>query len=602
MRAFDLSADPELPEGSIQQILPTDAMLIPISYHRKKDRTVFPVEIVGGAYHWKSQQVMFAMVHDISDRKLAEAEQQKITERLSLACRAGGIGIWEWDLVNNKLIWDEQMFQLYGITADTFGGTYEAWRAGVHPDDLRRCEEELQSAIRGEQDYDVEFRVVWPDGSIHTIRAFANIQRDVSGQAMRLIGTNYDITERKQAEQKLLEYNHLLTQAREQAETATRVKSDFLATISHEIRTPMNAVIGLGGLVLRTELTARQRDYLTKMTTAADGLLLLLNDLLDFSKNEAGKLELEQISFPLRPSLEQIVCLMGPKADEKGLRLSMTTDPATPEHLVGDPYRLKQILLNLLSNAVKFTSQGEILLSVRPLANDGDEVTLEFSVRDTGIGMTTEQIVRIFEPFTQADSSTTRQYGGTGLGLSISRQLAVLMGGTVEVASAPGQGSIVTFTACFLRSSAGDVRAEPALSRTDITVLRGCRVLVAEDQCINQQIIREVLEQVGVIVTLVGDGQEAVTAVAAAPAGFDVVLMDLQMPKLDGCQATRLIRARLSADQLPIIALTADAAEEERTRCRVAGMNDHLVKPWMPDQLYACLMRWVQPAWKTNRS
>jgi PAS domain S-box-containing protein len=616
---FALYPDPEN-EAIFARVCDTG---VPVVYHDKPfefpdqpergvtwwDWTLSPVQDPSG----KVTGLVFSL-YETTERKLLEAEllrtnedlEQRVEERTIQLHRAGEQltrvvestsdiiavmdGEYRYTLFNTAF--HDEFKKIFGQalkTGDSMLQTLEHF-----PDDLAKALEYWNRALGGE-----DFTVTQQFGDVARERNWYELHfspiRDSDDKIAGAVHIVRNITERRQAEA-------ALKHAKEEAEAATRAKSEFLANISHEIRTPMNAVIGLGRLALQTELTARQRDYLTKMTTAADGLLQLLNDLLDFSKNEAGKLELEQISFPLRPSLEQVVCLMGPKADEKGLRLSMTADPATPEHLVGDPHRLRQILLNLLSNAVKFTSQGEILLSVRPLANDGDEVTLEFSVRDTGIGMTTEQIVRIFEPFTQADSSTTRHYGGTGLGLSISRQLAVLMGGTIEVASAPGQRSIVTFTTCFLRSSAGDIRAEPALSRPDVTVLRGCRVLVAEDQCINQQVIREVLEQVGVIVTLVGDGQEAVTAVVAAPAGFDVVLMDLQMPKLDGYQATRLIRSRLSADQLPIIALTADAAEEERTRCRVAGMNDHLVKPWMPDQLYACLMRWVQPAWKTNRS
>jgi PAS domain S-box-containing protein len=387
-----------------------------------------------------------------------------------------------------------------------------------------------------------------------------------------------------------------LALARRIAESANQAKSEFLANMSHEIRTPMNAIIGLGHLALQTPLTPKQRDYLKKMTTAADGLLQLLNDLLDFSKIEADKLELEEINFPLRPGLEQLESLMGVKAAEKGLRLSLATDPATPEYLVGDPHRLQQILLNLLSNAIKFTAKGEVALIVCPLMSDGEQVALEFSVRDTGIGLTPEQIAGIFEPFSQADNSTTRHFGGTGLGLSICNRLVALMGGSITVASVPKRGSTFTFTASFRRGHAADGAPQPVFGAGALTALRGCRVLVAEDQPVNQQVVLEVMEQVGVIVTLVADGREAVAAVLEASTGFDAVLMDLQMPNLDGYQATRLLREYLSADRLPIIAMTAHAQVEERDRCRVAGMNDHLVKPVKPDRLYACLLKWIRPA------
>ena len=358
----------------------------------------------------------------------------------------------------------------------------------------------------------------------------------------------------------------------------------------------MNAIIGLGHLVLQTDLTPRQLDYLQKMTTAADSLLQVLTDVLDLSKIEAGKLELEEIDFPLRPSLEQLVNLMESKSAEKGLRFHLALAPATPEYLVGDPLRLRQVLLNFLSNAVKFTRKGEVSLAVRPLTDDGKQVVLEFSVRDTGIGLTPDQVNYIFEPFSQGDSSTTRLYGGTGLGLSICRRLVTLMGGNIEVTSEPGQGSTFTFTARFHRGKAVDVLPESAQNPYGRTALRGCRVLVAEDQPINQQVIREVLQQVGVIVTLAADGREALLAVTREKGRFDAVLMDIQMPNLDGHQATRLIREQLSAERLPIIALTAHAQVEEQERCRAVGMNDLLIKPVTPDRLYSCLLKWVRPA------
>ncbi len=420
---------------------------------------------------------------------------------------------------------------------------------------------------------------------------------DAEGKVYGIFGIARDVTAFKEAQALLIKSNHQLSLTRRQAEAANRAKSEFLANMSHELRTPMNAIIGLGHLALLTNLTTQQRDYLTKITTSADRLLLLLNDLLDLSKIEAGKLELDLLSFALHPLLYHLLSLMEISAGAKGIWLHLTVHPETPHHLVGDPLRLEQIILNLLGNAVKFTHAGEVELFVRPTPTNDDGILLEFSVRDTGIGMTPEQMEQIFSPFTQADGSTTRTFGGTGLGLSICRQLTELMGGEIGVTSEPGVGSTFTFTAGFLQGEAPMVEAEAVSEMNAVkAALRGCRLLVAEDQELNQQVIREILERVGAKVTMVTDGRQAVAAATAADPPFDAVLMDMQMPKLDGYGATILIREQISADRLPVIAMTAHAMKEERDRCLAAGMNDHLSKPINPDRLYVCLNRWVRPS------
>ena len=411
---------------------------------------------------------------------------------------------------------------------------------------------------------------------------------ELSGKYL-LAGYTIDITERKHIEEGVL-------RAKEVAEAANRAKSEFLANMSHEIRTPMNAIIGLGHLALQTALTSRQQDYLTKITTSAEGLLRLLNDLLDLSKVEAGKLELEEVTFELQPILERLLSLVGVGAAAKGVRVLLTHDARTPDYLVGDPLRLEQILLNLLGNAVKFTPTGEVELAIRLVTAEGSRMTLEFSVRDTGIGLTPEQVDGIFEAFAQADGSTARRYGGTGLGLNICRRLVTIMGGKIQVESEPGVGSTFMVTVGFLRGVAPESAPAPALDRSAArAALRGCRVLVVDDHPINQQVVQELLEQVGVSVAIASDGREAVVAVTRMEGCFDAVLMDLQMPELDGYEATLLLRKQWPADRLPIIAMTAHAQQEEQERSLSVGMNDHLTKPVSPERLYACLMQWVRP-------
>ena len=425
------------------------------------------------------------------------------------------------------------------------------------------------------------------DGTIRTVEVHSSPL--MANERPLLFSVIHDITQR-------IRMQGELNQARQVAEEANRAKSEFLANMSHDIRTPMNAIIGLGHLALQHAMPHRQREYLLKMTDAAAGLMKLLNGLLDLSKIEAGKLELERLPFAVSPLLERLLGLVGVEAAAKGLILSHFTHPEIPPYLVGDPARLEQVLLNLLGNAVKFTAAGEVRLTVTPLATDDDRLFLEFAVHDSGIGLTPQQMDKIFLPFTQGDGSTTRRFGGTGLGLSICRRLMELMGGEISVTSEPGKGSIFTCTAHFLKGSVPPEARQPPDQAKVRAALKGRRILVAEDQEINQQILRELLEQAGAGVTLAADGREAVTMVSDSPGRFDAVLMDLQMPELDGYQATRLIRRRYSQEELPIIAMTAHAMKEEQERCLANGMNDHLAKPVEPDRLYSCLMGWVKPA------
>ena len=551
---------------------------------------------------------------------------------------------------------------------------------------------------------------------------------DETGVPSYLLAFADDITEFKLAEQ-----------ARDRAEAATIAKSSFLANMSHEIRTPMNAVIGLSDLVLRTDLDARQQDYLVKIKASAMALLGIINDILDFSKIEAGKLQLDNVDFDLRRVLDGIANVSALRATEKGVELLFSIDPAVPTMVVGDSLRLGQVLQNLVSNAIKFTERGEIVVEIKLAGRAAGAVRLDFTVTDSGIGMDEAIVARLFQPFTQADNSTTRRFGGTGLGLTISQQLVEMMGGRITVTSWPGQGSRFAFTIALGESQKAEegtrllvsafaglralviddsaasrhifeailthwgmtvdtaasgpsgiaafraksqehrpydlllvdwhmpgldgietveaIRAEPAPSKAPAVILvtaygrddlihragdlrvdaflakpisdstlldtvstalageverapqrrartiaiervapPGARILLVDDNDINRQVGEETLTSAGFVVEMAEDGRIAVDKILDPANHYDVVLMDLQMPVLDGLEATRLVRATIPSSRLPIIALTASAMTEERQRCIDAGMDDHAAKPIEPASLVATVMRWIKPA------
>ena len=675
-----------------------------------------------GELYWESASIspildpsgrithFLAVKEDITERKRAEESLREATERLSLATRAGGVGIWDYDVVNDRLVWDDQMFRLYGLTRDQFAGAYEAWRAGVHPEDRLRGHEEIHLALRGEREFDTEFRVLWPDGTTRNIRALAFVQRDLSGQPLRMIGTNWDITGQKQAERELRESEERFAQLAEQsgtvawevdtdglytyvsrvsetvlgyrpdeligrmhfydlhpqcgreefkaavweafeqkapfrnlvnpaqakdgrevwlstngsallnadgtlrgyrgsdtditgrkraeaelmetnrsleeatalanemavqAEIASIAKSDFLANMSHEIRTPMNGVLGMIGLLLDTRMTGDQRRYAETVRASGETLLALINDILDFSKIEARKLDLETLDFSLHSLLDDFTGMMAHRAHEKGLGLGCVVAPEVPSALQGDPGRLRQILINLTGNAIKFTAQGEVTVRVSVVSETSAEVQLRFAVHDTGIGIPSDKLGRLFAKFSQVDSSTTRTYGGTGLGLAISKQLAAIMGGEIGVESQPGKGSEFWFTVRFAKQATHEAVAAPAS-------LQEVRVLIVDDRPVNREILLVLLKAWGMRPVEALDGPSALQALTQAVAAgdpFAIAVLDMQMPGMDGKALGRAIKTDPRLQETRLVMCTSLGQVGGDQRWEELGFAGTLTKP-----------------------
>jgi len=515
---------------------------------------------------------LVGVTHDISSRKKAEDDLKQISTRLSLAVRAGGIGVWDLDLVEDFLLWDEQMFSLYGADRSFVGQANEIRIAGIHPDDAPHMDNLIMQAISGEKEFDTEFRVIWPDKSVHNIRALATLRRDESGKPLHLIGTNWDITEQKKTEA-------TLQIAKEESDSANKAKSEFLANMSHEIRTPLNGVIGFTDLLLRSPLNKIQQQYAKNANTSGHSLLGIINDILDFSKIEAGKMELDWIKADMIELAELSSDIVKYHASQKDIELLLNIQTDIPRFAVIDPTRLKQILVNLLSNAVKFTESGEVELKITFDKRDDFSGSFNFSVRDTGIGISEEQQKQLFKAFSQADTSTTRRFGGTGLGLTISNMLAEKMGTRIEVISEPGKGSTFFFTLVT------DYEVGEKLNFNSLTTIN--RLMVIDDNFNNRMILEHTCQNWGIEFVGVASGYSALKQIEASKP-FDVIIVDYQMPGLNGLDTIRMIREdlKLTPEMQPIILLHSSSDDIQiYEECKKMGVIFNLTKPVKSSEL-----------------
>ncbi len=574
---------------------------------QRKDGSIVPVEIASESFAASDDEDMTSIVfRDVSAAQQAAAALQDSEARYRTAFMTSPDAITITDLKDGRYVdLNEGFTRIFGWPReDVLGRT--AIELGIWADLADRERFIRQVSVHGEcLNFEAAF-LNWrkePVTGLVSSRAVT-----VSGRACILTVTR-DVSDRKRIETELDMHRHRLEElvdartrelaaARDAAQAASVAKSAFLANMSHEIRTPLNAIVGYAHLLENSAMTELQRQQVERVKAAGEHLRLIVNDVLDYSKIEAGELRLEHIEFELSSVLEGVRGLIADQARAKGLAVLLDVEPV-PAQLRGDPTRLRQAILNLAANAVKFTEQGTVALRAHKVQDDGQRVLLRFEVRDTGIGISADQLGHLFESFRQLDASTTRLHGGTGLGLAITRRLARMMGGDAGVESAPGVGSTFWFTAWCDQTCADP--AGTTLTRqaegSAVEQLRqrhaGKRVLVAEDNLVNQELICALLRDAGLAVTVANEGREA-ARMAQAP--VDLILMDVQMPIMDGLAATLAIRQIASRRTTPILAMTANAFEEDRRRCFEAGMNDFITKPFDPDNLYRTLSRWLSGA------
>jgi PAS domain S-box-containing protein len=552
----------------------------------RKDGSWFWGRSKGQAIRNKHGEVnYFAIIENITHEKEVQRKLKEYEERLKLALTNVGDNYWEHNFKTGKTYFSNPGNVLLGYNIEEYPDGAALWWDRVHPDDKAILQENDEKYKQGLIDHHTnEYRVIHKDGTIQWVFDRGVVtEKDDKGMPVVIIGTHIDITQ-----QKILELE--LTQAKNAAEASTRAKEMFLANMSHEIRTPMNAILGMTNQLSKTTLNKTQHFYLNTVQSAAENLLIIINDILDLTKIESGKLSLEKIGFEPKAVLARTMQVMMHRAEEKGIAfVNSFCDASLSPVLLGDPYRLNQVILNLVSNSIKFTKKGSVDITCSVISDTAEKQKVQLTVTDTGIGMDEEYIKKLFEKFSQEDDSTTRKYGGTGLGMSICKDLIELMGGEIKATSVKGEGTSVSFAIEFDKGTVADL-PQKETAETDTSILADKKILITDDNEMNQLVAATILQNFGAKITQAFNGLEAVEQLKKST--FDIVLMDVQMPVMDGIEATKVIRETISKD-LPIIALTAFAIKGDNQKCLDAGMNDYLSKPFEESQLLNIVSRWV---------
>jgi len=526
-----------------------------------------------------------AVKDDITERKNAEEELRNISARLTLATRAGGVGVWEYDLTNNRLLWDDQMFALYGTREGDFSGIYQAWRAGLHPDDIDRCDRETQMAIRGEKEYDTEFRVVWPDGSIHTIKALASVQLDESGRSVRMIGTNWDISEQKRTELEIKLQN-------EELQKINSEKDKFFSIIAHDLRGPLGNFMGMTEMLTDESYNFPEKDrkeMIKGLSRSARNTFTLLVNLLEWSQMDRGLTDFKPQKIDLTHAIAECTGILEDSANVK--RIELITQIANEPMVFADKNMLQTVIRNLISNAIKFTPKGgKVSVSAQSASNK----MVVISVRDTGIGMTGEMLDNLF----RIDASTKRPGTSgelsTGLGLLLCKEFVEKLGGKITVESEPNKGTVFSFNIPALVTEEIDLVGIQTVSE-DIRegVIENLNILIAEDDEISMKLISVIVAGFSKQVYKVKTGDEAVK-ICRENQDIDLVLMDIAMPTMNGFEATRQIRE--FNEKVVIIAQTTYALANDREEALQAGCNDNITKPFSKADIITILQKHIKPS------